>query len=136
MRQDERMCVRNVRARLALRALVFCIELLACDDRETKARAMTGGGEPARGRVELREHGCGACHTIPGVPGAHALVGPPLDHMAVRAYIAGVLPNTPENLRAWIAHPQSIKPGSKMPDFAMLPEQDIAGIAAWLKGLE
>jgi cytochrome c oxidase subunit 2 len=39
-------------------------------------------------------------------------------------------------LRSFIANPHVIKPGSKMPGFSMLPESDIAAIAAWLKGLE
>ena len=45
-------------------------------------------------------------------------------------------PSTKRRSRSFIAHPHLIKPGSKMPAFAMLPEQDIAEIAAWLKGLE
>ena len=75
-----------------------------------KKAALATGGDPEKGRIEIRDHGCGACHSIPGVPGANALVGPPLDHMASRAYVAGMLPNTPDNLRAWIRHPQAIKP--------------------------
>ena len=43
---------------------------------------------------------------------------------------------TRRHSRSFIAHPHLIKPGSKMPAFGMLPQQDIAAIAAWLKGLE
>ncbi|HEX6210600.1 MAG TPA: cytochrome C1, partial [Methylomirabilota bacterium] len=53
------------------------------------------GGDPARGRAVIREFGCGACHTIPGVRGARGLVGPPLTAFARRTYVAGRLPNTP-----------------------------------------
>ena len=43
------------------------------------------------------------------------LVGPPLDRFASRAYVAGVLPNTSQNLVAWISNPPAIDPLSAMP---------------------
>ncbi len=110
------------------------IALLGCEDKAAKA-AMVTGGDPARGREQAREHGCGACHTIPGVPGAHALVGPPLDRMARRAYIAGTLPNTPANMREWIAHPQKVKPNNAMPEVSMT-DDDARDITAYLYTLD
>src|SRR5215467_2596066 len=75
---------------------------------ERTAAAMTGGN-PARGKEELRQYGCVSCHTIPGIRGANALVGPSLEHIPSRMYIAGVLPNTPricsggcKNRQQWI----------------------------------
>src|SRR5262245_26038287 len=50
-------------------------------------------------------YGCGSCHTIPGIQGAHALVGPSLAQVASRMYIAGVLPNTPTNILRWLQNP-------------------------------
>jgi cytochrome c len=85
----------------------------------------------AAGRHLLASYGCGACHTIPGVPGAHAVVGPPLDHFYARGYIAGVLPNTQENLIKWIQDPQQVKPGDAMPNLG-LSAADAADIAAYL----
>lgn len=70
----------------------------------------------------LRQYGCGSCHTIPGVPGANASVGPPLDRMGSRTYIAGTLPNTPENLALWIQHPQEVRRGTAMPEMNVTPE--------------
>lgn len=107
-----------------------CTALAGCEDENQKA-AMATGGDPVRGKVELRAHGCGTCHTIPGVPGATALVGPPLDHMASRAYVAGTLPNTPENMRAWILHPQQIKPRNVMPD-THASDQEAQNMTAYL----
>jgi cytochrome c1 len=104
------------------------------DDLFTKA-AMVTGGDPTRGREEIRAHGCGACHTIPGVPGAHALVGPPLDHMASRAYVAGTLPNNPDNMREWIMHPQKVKPRTAMPDVG-LTDGSARDITAFLYTLQ
>jgi hypothetical protein len=51
--------------------------------------------------VALRQRACGTCHVIPGVTGADALVGPPLDGIGTRRYIAGILPNTPDNMMQW-----------------------------------
>lgn len=65
------------------------------------------------------QYGCPSCHVIPGVPGAAGKVGPSLDSLAQRSYIAGVLPNTPENLEHWVMHPQSIHPGTAMPEMGV-----------------
>src|SRR5690242_20485841 len=63
--------------------------------------------DPNRGRAIIADHGCGACHTIPGVRGADGLVGPPLHWFSRRTFIAGELPNTPENLVRWVESPRS-----------------------------
>ena len=62
----------------------------------------TPGGDPERGKAAIHRYGCGACHTIPGIAGHGANVGPPLSELAARVYLAGVLPNTPENLVRWL----------------------------------
>jgi putative membrane protein len=74
------------------------------------------GGNPVRGAGAIRAYGCAACHTVPGVPGAKGTVGPPLNGIAARAYIAGVLTNSTDNLVRWIQHPQQIDPLTAMPD--------------------
>jgi cytochrome c len=66
--------------------------------------------------VALREYGCISCHTIPGVRGADAVVGPPLMWWADRHYIAGRVANTPDNLVRFIQSPDAISPGTAMPD--------------------
>jgi cytochrome c1 len=87
-----------------------------------------------RGRDHLQYYGCGSCHTIPGVPGAHATVGPPLDRMGVRTYIAGTLPNSLQHLEQWIEHPQQVRPGNAMPEMGVTP-QDANDIAQYLEQL-
>jgi cytochrome c len=88
-------------------------------------------GDPARGQVRLRDHGCTACHRIPGIVGPQSYAGPPLTAWAARHYIAGSLPNNPDNLIAWLRNPQAIEPGTAMPNLD-LTEQDARDISAYL----
>ena len=85
----------------------------------------------AAGRRLLAGYGCGTCHSIPGVPGADGMAAPPLDCFYERSYIAGRLANTPENLTAWIEHPQSLAPGTAMPEVGASREQ-AGDMAAYL----
>src|SRR5690349_24264234 len=88
----------------------------ACTHGEADAAALTNGGDAARGKQLIRSYGCGSCHTIPRVPGAEAIVGPSLQGIATRAYIAGVIPNVPENMMQWIMNPPSIDEKTAMPN--------------------
>lgn len=118
---------------LPVAVLMLAMCAAACDRGEAVRRAseMTGGGDPVRGRQALRDYGCQSCHTIPGVPGANGLVGPPLTRMGSRSYVAGELPNTPENLMFWIRHPRQVNPRTAMPDTGVT-EEDGRHIAAYL----
>ncbi len=99
-------------------------------DLERHAALMTGG-DPALGKAAIPKYGCGSCHVIPGVPGATATVGPSLQSLGQRTYLAGRLPNTPENLMQWVRHPQSVEPGNAMPNMEVT-EEDGRHIAAYL----
>ena len=88
-------------------------------------------GVPERGRQLVQDYGCVTCHVVSGVRGVGGRVGPPLDDLEGRALIAGRLPNTPENLVTWVMDPQTVAPGSGMPDMGVtLP--DALDIAAFL----
>jgi cytochrome c oxidase subunit II len=77
---------------------------------------------------------CGACHTVRGTAAAGTL-GPDLTHVASRGTIAaGLLPTTRGSLAAWIADPQTIKPGNNMPLVPMTPAE-LRAVSAWLAGL-
>jgi cytochrome c len=89
------------------------------------------GGNADRGADVIASYGCGSCHTIGGIDGATAHVGPPLDGLSNRIYIAGRLPNTPRNLIRWIRYPQQIYPGNVMPDLG-ISNHDARDIAAYL----
>jgi cytochrome c len=115
-------------------ALALAVSLAGCTD-DTRTAAAITGGDPERGRDALRRYGCTTCHSIPRVPGAVGTVGPPLDRMARRAYIAGRLENTPGNLMQWIRHPQHVDPPNAMPEMGVT-EADSRHIAAFLYTLE
>ncbi|MEO6193358.1 MAG: c-type cytochrome [Thermoanaerobaculia bacterium] len=100
------------------------------EDIQKKAAAMTGG-DPSRGPDAIRRYACATCHTIPGVEGAHGQIGPSLEGIASRTYLAGKLPNQPENLLKWIREPQEVSPGTSMPQLGVT-EQDGRDIAAYL----
>ena len=70
-------------------------------------------------RALIGANGCGVCHRIPDIEGADGLTGPPLVAMSRQVYVAGVVPNTPEVLAAFIADPQEIDPRSAMPDLGL-----------------
>jgi cytochrome c1 len=89
------------------------------------------GGDPVRGRDTLAAYRCGACHTIPNVPGAHGTVGPPLTAFGRRSFIAGELPNTPRNLVRWIQSPHQVEPAVAMPTLG-LDERQARDVAAFL----
>ncbi len=114
---------------------LLTLVLASCDNLSDSqvhaAYVTTGGGNARAGRDTIRKYGCYACHTIDGVPGAHGLVGPPLDGIALREFIAGELPNTPENMMRWIQHPRQVEPHTLMPEMGVT-EQDSRDIAAYL----
>jgi len=90
-----------------------------------------GGAKPSHAPAEFAAYGCSSCHTIAGVSGANADIGPKLADFADRRYIAGRLPNTVPNLIRWIRHPQQVDPGNVMPDLGV-SDQDARDIAAYL----
>ncbi|MDG4882738.1 c-type cytochrome [Mesorhizobium sp. WSM4884] len=97
----------------------------------------TASQDPSAGGLFLfLRNGCGACHTIRGTE-ADGTIGPDLSHVGSRRAIgAGVLPNTDEAIARFIARPDLLKPGVKMPAFDMLPQTEIQTIARYLKALQ
>lgn len=93
--------------------------------------AQSTGGDADRGRAVLAQYGCGACHIIPGVDGANGLVAPPLTLFAHRTFIAGEVPNTPDNLIKWIRTPQAIEARTAMPALG-LSDREAHDAAAYL----
>jgi cytochrome c oxidase subunit 2 len=87
-----------------------------------------------RGRDIFVTGPCAMCHAISGTT-ASARFGPDLTHLASRTTIAaGTLPNTRGHLAAWIADPQSYKPGNRMPP-TFLPPEDMQALLAYLETL-
>jgi cytochrome c oxidase subunit 2 len=90
--------------------------------------------EQASGRAVFESRQCGACHAIRGTS-ATGNVGPDLTHVASRATIAaGMFPTTRGTLAAWIADPQTIKPGNNMP-LVPLSADELSAVSAYLASL-
>lgn len=103
-------------------ALAAACALAGCapvGDRETQRVA---GADAQRGRLLLGQYQCGSCHAIPGVASAQGRVAPALGEFGMRSYIAGRVPNRPDLLAQWIARPQSLVPGTTMPDMGVPPD--------------
>ncbi len=120
--------------RVALIAIGVMTSVMGCrgnNPTEAVAYSVRLGGDAQRGAQVIQQFGCGACHTIPGVTGANGLVAPPLLWWSRRTFIAGELPNTPENLVRWIRSPESVEPKTAMPALG-LTDQQARDAAAYL----
>lgn len=111
---------------------IALIASIGCGDEQTKetARSLTGG-DPDRGKLAIQEHGCGACHTIPGVEDASATVGPSLDQITSKNFIGGVLNNTPANMARWLKDPPAVSPKTAMPNLG-LNDSEVRDVASYL----
>ncbi len=90
----------------------------------------------ARGRQAFLDRGCVACHAIRGV-GGNSRLGPDLTHVGSRMHIAaGTLRNHRGTLGGWIADPQSIKPGARMPAASGMDGETLRALATWLESLK
>jgi cytochrome c oxidase subunit II len=102
------------------------------DTSEEAARPATDSER--EGRAIFLNSTCAGCHAILGTP-AEAALGPDLTHIASRETIAsGALENTRANLRRWILHPQSVKPGASMPP-TDLNEEQVEALLDYLESL-
>ena len=112
------------------------LAVASCGRGETeRAAAEMTGGDPSRGRAKIRQYGCQTCHTIPGIAEADSLVGPSLDRIASRTYIAGVLTNSPDHMIRWLQDPHAVDPLTAMPSLGVSEEdaRDISGYLYTLK---
>lgn len=123
--------------RVAFRALgiAFCLGAgLISGCKQGHAVIASTDGPSERGKATIKAYGCGKCHTIPGVRGAHGVVGPPLESVAQRTYIGGNFPNNPATLTRWIMAPQEMKPKTAMPSLG-LSESQSRDVVAYLETL-
>jgi cytochrome c1 len=86
------------------------------------------------GRDLIQDKACVACHKVRGIDSV-GTAGPALDGFASRPMIAGVLPNTPENLKRWLLDPPSVKPGTAMPRIT-LTDAEADRLVAFLQSLK
>jgi cytochrome c oxidase subunit 2 len=99
-----------------------------------QAPAAEPGDEAATtGKAIFAGSACVGCHTVRGVSAGR--LGPDLTHFASRRTLgAGMFPNTPDTVVAWVRNAPALKPGVKMPAFAFTDEQARA-LAAYLASL-
>lgn len=119
---------------------LFVIAEAQADYERWAERQRGAGAEPTEteavaGKAVFMAKQCAACHTIRGT-GALGTTGPDLTHVASRRTIAaGLLQNTRGSLAAWIADPQTLKPGNNMP-LVPLTSDELRQLAAYMEGLE
>lgn len=114
-------------------AVVLGFGLAGCRAQaDAHARAV---GDAKRGARLVDAQACGSCHLVPGHATGWGRVGPPLNGFGGRTMIAGMLPNTPDDLVLWLQRPQSVVPGNGMPDMG-LSARDAHDIAAYLYTLQ
>jgi cytochrome c len=118
-------------ARFTLILLLPLLLAIGCSGDESEPPP----GDPDKGRAAIREYGCGSCHMIPDIPGADGHTGPSLERIARRVYLAGVLPNTPDDMARWIREPEAVDPRTAMPNMGV-SESDARNITAYLYTLK
>jgi cytochrome c oxidase subunit 2 len=96
---------------------------------------MPTDADAAAGRIAFLSKPCAACHAIRGTP-ANGTSGPDLTHVGSRQTIAaGLLDTTRGSLAAWIADPQTLKPGANMP-MVPLSSTELRDISAYMESLK
>lgn len=119
--------------------MYFHVNAVPTDEYQAWLRAQRSppsvpSGLAAQGRQIYQAQTCGSCHTISGV--SDGKVGPDLTHMGSRWTIgAGVLENTTDNMRLWLADPSGVKPGALMPNYHFSPDE-LSALTAYMESLK
>jgi cytochrome c len=114
---------------------LLCAAVLAsgCAKEEPVSRVV--GGDPERGRLLVQQYQCAACHFIPEVQGPNGDAGPSLESMGRLSYIAGSIPNQPENMIRFLQNPPAVKPGTLMPALG-ITDDEARHMAAFMYSLK
>lgn len=127
----QRLAAVVVRVLATMLAMVFATAACSKRPAPTPMMATIAGADPERGKAAIERYGCTACHAIPGIPGHASNIGPPLDGIAGRVYLAGVLPNIPDRMVRWLRNPPEVDPATAMPNMG-ISEAEAKDIAAYL----
>ena len=99
-----------------------------------RAPAAEPSGDAAAGKAIFAGSACVGCHTVRGV--STGRLGPDLTHFGSRRTLAGgMFPNTADRVAAWVRDAPALKPGVKMPPFALSDDQARA-LTAYLASLQ
>lgn len=126
-------CMRGPKHTKAI-AMLACLGALAACKQPPEARYVPDSRAMARGLAAIERVGCAACHEIPGLDWPQGRSGPSLAGFDDVGAIAGALPNTAENLAAFVRNAPTTKPGSTMPAMP-LSEEEARDVAAYLYGM-
>jgi cytochrome c oxidase subunit II len=89
-----------------------------------------------QGQALFLSRGCASCHAIRGTTAFFGRGGPDLTHVASRRTLAaGTLSNVKGNMGGWIADPQALKPGNRMPRVP-LPPPEFHAVLHYLQSLK
>src|SRR3546814_19794709 len=92
------------------------------------------GGAAGPGRQLFEDYGCTGCHAVRG-HFAGSTIGPDLTRLGARRSLgAGTLPMTRDAISRFIRGPSAKNPGSPIPSFRGMPDQDAAAISAYSGG--
>ena len=108
--------------------------------------AMKDVKKPQQATSELAQQGqkifsqsCIGCHAVTPTNATpeKARVAPNLTNFGERSRVAGVLPHTKEDVKAWIKNPEKFKPGNKMTGkYPEMSDQELDALAEYLMGLK
>jgi cytochrome c oxidase subunit 2 len=126
-------------ARMALHVVAHAApDFAAWLARQARDAAPPASAQARLGRDAIVAQRCVACHTLRGVEGdTGARLGPDLTHIGSRLHIgAGTLRTHRGTLAGWIADPQAIKPGARMPASSELDGATLQAMALYLESLK
>ncbi len=109
---------------------ILLLAVSACQGDEPEPVTVEGG-DPERGEELVVSYDCGSCHFIPGVEDSRGHDAPGLQMWANRSFVAGSAPNEPGNVMQFLMEPDSIQPGSAMPELG-ISEEEARHITAFL----
>ncbi len=102
--------------------------------KQQRPPATPSSDKTQQGQQVFLSHACASCHTIAGTP-AGGRLGPDLSHVAGRYDIAASAVNVRGALQGWVADPQGIKPGTRMPRIPLNPDE-LDALVTYLETLE
>jgi cytochrome c oxidase subunit 2 len=101
---------------------------------QEQTRPARADASVSEGKKIFETTACVNCHNVAGTV-ANGQFGPDLTHLMSRETIAaGIVSNTPENLRRWIQNPETFKPGSLMPAMG-LGDRELNAVTAYMETL-
>lgn len=124
----------------------FKVRALPREEFDQWVATMQGIEEPAVAETAVAQEGqeifnnsCIGCHAVtPANTAPEAVrVAPNLTNFGERAYVAGRLKNTKENIKQWLKDPEAVKPANKMTGtYGELTPDQIDALTEYLSGLK